>query len=72
MSTAEQLASVRTLIAKLETEGVSEVREGSRSWKRMDLSQLYAREEMLLRRLSIEQRAAAGSQFAPVIPADYP
>lgn len=53
-TTSEQLASVRALIARLETTGVEEYSAGSERTRMTQLGQLYAREKDLMQRLAAE------------------
>ena len=60
-STADQLASVQAAISTIESGGVSSYSIGSRSASKLDLTALYAREEVLLTRLQRESGSGAFS-----------
>lgn len=71
MATQAQLDSLNALITRIES-GVSEVREGSRSWKQHDLAALYAERRRLQAELEFSLAANQGMAFAPVENAGYP
>ena len=60
MSTAAQLASVRALIAELESKKTASVQYAGRAVTLISIKTLYDREEQLIARLDKEQRQAAG------------
>jgi len=53
-STADQLASVQALIARLESDGAQSYGEGGENFSFQNLKDLYAREKELLARQSHE------------------
>ncbi|MGE0605543.1 MAG: hypothetical protein AB7O62_00350 [Pirellulales bacterium] len=60
MTTADQLTSVRNLIASIEAAGVAGYSVGGLSYSYQDLGKLYAREKELIAR----QRAETGVSFS--------
>jgi hypothetical protein len=64
MTTADQLASVRSLINKIEAAGTASYSEAGNTFTYQNLPALYARETQLLNRL----RAESGPSFALIDP----
>jgi len=60
-STAEQLASVQAAIASIENGGASSYSIGNRSVSKLNLKDLYEREQVLIQRLARESGSGAFS-----------
>lgn len=67
MDTAEQLASVRALILKIQAHGVQGYSEAGQTYTYQNLPALYARERELIAR----QNAESGTQYSLAVNIDY-